>query len=76
MGRGYRSGYRGGYRGGYGAGGGIWGLVLGLLRVIGASPFVGLYLMITGKSTWIKVLGGIIMVGGIAILCSLNGSHY
>ena len=73
MERGYRGGYRGRYRGGYGAGGGIWGLILGLLIIIGASPFAGLYLMITGKSTWIKVLGGIIMIGGIAILCYLNG---
>lgn len=69
-------GYRCGYRGGYGAGGGIWGLIIVLLAVIGASPFVGLYLMFTGKSTWVKVLGGIIMVGGIIILSCFGGSNY
>lgn len=60
--------HRGGCQGGhYGGGGGLLGLLAIMLIAIFAMPFVGGYVLITGKDNGSKLLGGSLVVVGIII---------
>lgn len=62
-------GRRGGY---YGAGGGLIGLLAVMLLAIYAMPFVGAYVLITGKNDSSKLLGGSLLVVGIIIWIAMG----
>lgn len=62
-------GRRGGY---YGAGGGLIGLLAVMLLAIYAMPFVGGYVLITGKNDSSKLLGGSLLVVGIIIWIAMG----
>lgn len=62
-------GRRGGY---YGSGGGLISLLAIMLIAIYAMPFVGGYVLITGKDDGSKLLGGSLLVVGIIIWIAMG----
>lgn len=66
---GFMRGRRGGY---YGGGGGLIGLLAIMLIAIYAMPFVGGYVLITGKDNGSKLLGGSLLVVGIIIWIAMG----
>ena len=58
---------RGSNYGGRGGNDGLGVIVVGLFFIIVAIPFVGLWLMISGKSLATKVIGTILLIVGIII---------
>lgn len=58
---------RGCYGGYYGGGGGLMGLIAVALLAIVAMPFVGGYVLVTGKDEESKLLSGALLVVGLII---------
>ena len=61
-----------GRRGGCYGGGGLIGLLAIMLIAIYAMPFVGGYVLITGKDDGSKLLGGSLLVVGIIIWIAMG----
>ena len=69
--RGRRGGCCGGY-GGYSGGGGLLGILAVIFLAVVAMPFVGGYVLITGKEDGSKLLGGALLVVGIILWVALG----
>lgn len=69
-----RRGCYGRHGGGYygGPGGGILGIVAILLIAVVAMPLVGGYVLVTGKDSGSKLLGGSLLVVGIILWIALG----
>lgn len=61
-----------GHRGGCHGGGGLIGLLAIMFIAIYAMPFVGGYVLITGKDEGSKLLGGALVVVGIIIWIAMG----
>lgn len=68
--RGRRGGCCGGY-GGY-SGGGLLGILVVIFLAVVTMPFVGGYVLITGKEDGSKLLGGVLLVVGIILWVALG----
>lgn len=68
--RGKRGGCCGGY-GGY-SGGGLLGILAVIFLAVVDMPFVGGYVLITGKEDGSKLLGGVLLVVGIILWVALG----
>ncbi len=67
------SGRRGNFYGRYGYGGdGLVGIIAVLLLAVAAMPFVGGYVLITGKGTGNKLVGGALLLVGITLWVALG----
>lgn len=55
-----------------GSGDGIMGLIAIMLLAVWAMPFVGGYVLVTGKSDGSKLLGGSLLVIGIIIWIAMG----
>ena len=64
-----RRGCHGGY---YGGGGKLMGLLAVVVLAIFAMPFVGGYVLVTGKNDGSKLLGGALLVVGLIIWAVLG----
>lgn len=69
--RGKRGGCCGGY-GGYSGGGGLLGILAVIFLAVVDMPFVGGYVLITGKEDGSKLLGGVLLVVGIILWVALG----
>ena len=69
--RGRRGGYYGGC-GGYYGGGSLMGLLAIILLAVVEMPFLGGYVLITGKDEGSKLLGGSLLVVGIILWVALG----
>lgn len=67
-------GRRGGCCGGYGgnSGGGLLGILVVIFLAVVTMPFVGGYVLITGKEDGSKLLGGVLLVVGIILWVALG----
>lgn len=64
---------RRGFRGGcYGGGGDLMGFLAIILMAIIALPLVGGFILVTGKETENKVIGGVILIVGIILWAVLG----